>query len=239
MTNSKSGIYQIRNLINDKKYIGSTNNFSNRFSSHKRFLRKNRHVNQHLQNAWNEHGEGNFEFEILEVVDVDNLLMIEQQYIDRYWSLNVLYNKNNIADKPPNRSGIKLTDKHKRNIGNAQKAIGNKPPGWFGKKRGQDYCQKMSVRFKEMNHLPPSRKGSTISKEHKEAISKASKKEVYQFSLDGDLIKKWNSILEALQALGKNIKSSSISECLSGRNKTAYGFIWKLEYEQHTQNNSW
>lgn len=231
MTNSKSGIYQIRNLINDKKYIGSTKNFSNRFSSHKRLLRKNCHTNQHLQNAWNKSGEDFFKFEILEFVNVDSLLLIEQQYLTKFWSLDVLYNKNDIADKPPTRTGIKLTDEHKRNIGNAQKAIGNKPPGWLGKKRGQDYCQKMSVRFKEMNHLPPSRKGSTISKKHKEAISKASKKEVYQFSLDGVFIKKWDSIMDALQGLNKKLKSSSISECLSGRNKTAYGFIWKLEHE--------
>lgn len=231
MTTSKSGIYQIRNIISDKKYIGSTNNFSNRFSSHKRNLRKNSHSNQHLQNAWNKHGEENFRFEIIELCDIENLLLLEQAHIDKCWTIGLLYNANQIADKPPNRTGVKLTDAHKRNIGNAQKAIGNKPPGWLGKKRGLEYSKKMSSLFKEIKHRPPSRKGSTITKEHKDAISKSAKKEVYQFSLDGKLIRKWNSIKEALTSLNKSVKSSSISECLSGRNKTAYGYIWKFKNE--------
>lgn len=231
MTANTSGIYQIKNTQNNKLYIGSTNNFKNRFSSHIRNLRKNQHSNQHLQNSWNEYGEDVFHFEIIELCEVKVLLEREQAHINSFWSLGVLYNKNPIADKPPCRTGISLTDAHKKNIGLAQKAIRNKPPGWLGKKRGADYSNKMSLLFKKMNHLPPSRKGSTLSKEHKEAFLKSNRKEVYQFSLDGNFIKKWDSIFEALQALNKNTRSSSISECLSGRNKTAYGFIWKLKNE--------
>lgn len=51
-------------------------------------------------------------------------------------------------------------------------------------------------------------------------------KEILQYSLDGALIKKWKGISNVCRTL--DFKSpSSISNCLSGRYKTAYGYIWK------------
>jgi predicted GIY-YIG superfamily endonuclease len=38
------GIYQIRNIVNDKKYIGSTVNFTKRWARHKMMLRSKRKV---------------------------------------------------------------------------------------------------------------------------------------------------------------------------------------------------
>ena len=55
----KTGIYQIRNIINNKIYIGQSLNIKTRFLQHKQALRKNRHPNQHLQNAWNKYGKSN------------------------------------------------------------------------------------------------------------------------------------------------------------------------------------
>ena len=60
------GIYIIRNLVNDKIYVGSSVNIRRRFSQHKSTLRHNTHKNKHLQNAWNKHGEENFEFIVIE-----------------------------------------------------------------------------------------------------------------------------------------------------------------------------
>lgn len=62
------GIYQIRNLINDKRYIGFTHKFNARWTDHKKKLNQNRHGNPHLQTAWNKYGSENFVFEILEVI---------------------------------------------------------------------------------------------------------------------------------------------------------------------------
>lgn len=62
----KSGVYIIICLNNFKFLIGQSNNISKRFNYHKQNLRKNKHENPHLQNAWNKHSEDNFLFEILE-----------------------------------------------------------------------------------------------------------------------------------------------------------------------------
>ena len=42
------GIYMIRNINNDKKYIGQSRNITSRWTKHKCELNGNRHHNQHL-----------------------------------------------------------------------------------------------------------------------------------------------------------------------------------------------
>lgn len=50
-------------------------------------------------------------------------------------------------------------------------------------------------------------------------------KMVYQFSMDGILLKEWNSMTEAANSL--DIHRSSISRCVLGNGKSAGGYIWK------------
>lgn len=60
------GIFQIRNLKNDKVFIGSTPNLDVVFNRHKFQLSAGGHPSKPLQKDWNELGEENFAFEILE-----------------------------------------------------------------------------------------------------------------------------------------------------------------------------
>lgn len=76
------GIYCIENLINHKKYIGSSINIYQRWSNHKSDLRGNRHHNNHLQDAWNKYGENNFKFSIIELCDEAEIKEREQYYLD-------------------------------------------------------------------------------------------------------------------------------------------------------------
>lgn len=48
---------------------------------------------------------------------------------------------------------------------------------------------------------------------------------VYQYSLDGELIRKWHSCKEIERQLEFN--QGYINRCCLGKCKTAYGFIWK------------
>lgn len=57
-------------------------------------------------------------------------------------------------------------------------------------------------------------------------------KSIFQFDLNGNFIKRWNSIGEAK----KEIKSGDISGCLNGRTITAGGYIWKYENEIKNEN---
>lgn len=62
------GVYQIRNVIDGKIYVGSTSrSFEKRWYGWKADLRRNK-GNSHLLAAWDKYGADNFRFEILEVV---------------------------------------------------------------------------------------------------------------------------------------------------------------------------
>lgn len=95
----KSGIYQIRNTLTNKRYVGSTNDLTDRLSEHKRYLHRGVHGNKHLQAAFQKFGHGNFCFEIIEECNVGILLEREQYYIDLYKNLG-LYNFNFLAAAP-------------------------------------------------------------------------------------------------------------------------------------------
>lgn len=98
---NKSGIYQIRNLLDGKIYIGSATDFYSRKNyEHFYLLRKNKHVNCKLQRAFNKYGEDNFVFEIIEFIkDEDKLLECEQYWMDRFNVVEDGYNIQPIAGK--------------------------------------------------------------------------------------------------------------------------------------------
>lgn len=52
-------------------------------------------------------------------------------------------------------------------------------------------------------------------------------RKVNQYDLERNFIKQWDSVVDVLEYLNKSKKSGSISNCLSGRAKTAYGYIWE------------
>lgn len=58
------------------------------------------------------------------------------------------------------------------------------------------------------------------------------RKPVYQYSLSGDLIKKWNSIADVERETG--YRGSSITSACKGRIKQSYGFIWSREEKEQS-----
>lgn len=78
----KSGIYEIRNTANGKRYIGSAASLRGRKATHLSYLRRGIHHNTHLQRAWNQYGEPSFTFTTLLYCAKDSLLMYEQLLID-------------------------------------------------------------------------------------------------------------------------------------------------------------
>lgn len=52
-----SGVYQIRNVIDNKRYVGSSINLYKRWRTHKWMLRKGIHHSIYLQNTWNKNSE--------------------------------------------------------------------------------------------------------------------------------------------------------------------------------------
>ena len=62
----KMGVYQIRNLVNDKVFIGTALNLPGILNSNKGQLNAGSHRSKALQSEWNEFGAENFVFEVLD-----------------------------------------------------------------------------------------------------------------------------------------------------------------------------
>jgi group I intron endonuclease len=95
-----SGIYQIRNSVNGKIYVGSAKNIYARWTAHKAQLRENRHHSILLQRAWNKYGAFAFSFEVIEFLDSDRYFDIapareihyirEMRSADRKFGYNII-----------------------------------------------------------------------------------------------------------------------------------------------------
>jgi len=80
-----SGVYSIQNLVDGKRYIGSTSrSVKKRWVQHRSHLRAGKHHSVLLQRSWNKYKEEFFEFSVLERCVPGDCLVREQFYIDKY-----------------------------------------------------------------------------------------------------------------------------------------------------------
>ena len=82
MANKICGVYKIKNIINNKIYVGSSKDIKNRWYQHKNLLDNGIHGNRHLQNAWDKYGDENFKFEIIEECEPAIQFEREQFYLN-------------------------------------------------------------------------------------------------------------------------------------------------------------
>ena len=112
-----TGIYCIKNLINDKKYIGQTKDrFVERYWNHLWHLKQHSHFNRKLQYSFNKYGEDNFVFYILEELDNnEDINFLEQNYIIKYDSVANGYNMQ-YGEQPVNLHTF-ITEEHRKKVG--------------------------------------------------------------------------------------------------------------------------
>jgi GIY-YIG catalytic domain len=81
------GIFAIRNLINEKVFIGKSENLDGIFNRIEFQLKADCHTQKDLQADWNELGREKFTFEILEeIVQRENLdIKKELEFLENLW----------------------------------------------------------------------------------------------------------------------------------------------------------
>ena len=83
-----SGIYCIKNIANNKVYIGRTNNLYDRVIQHRKLLNTNKHANLYLQREYNKYSSENFIVLIVEECGVNALIEREEFFMIEFDSLN-------------------------------------------------------------------------------------------------------------------------------------------------------
>ena len=155
-----SGIYTITNKINGHKYIGGATSLSNRWSAHRRNLRRGTHCNEYLQRAWNKYGEQAFLFKTLFRCGKKSLLELEQMAMD---TLDPEYNMLPVAGS---RLGAKNTDEQKAKF---IAAVSGSKHHFFGRKFTDEHRAKISA----------SMTGKVRSAEYRANISEAKRGNTY------------------------------------------------------------
>lgn len=84
LVSKRAGIYLITHEASGKCYAGSAVDLCRRHAEHQRMLRRGAHENDHLQKAWNRHGQDEFSFVILFYCAPADLLFFEQRVLDYY-----------------------------------------------------------------------------------------------------------------------------------------------------------
>lgn len=110
----------------------------------------------------------------------------------------------------------------------------------LGRIRSKEHKQKLSASLKGNQYrlgkthteetkakISVIHKGKKYSDESRAKISAVKFKPIIQYDIQENFIREWDSITQA--TLDLNLNRSSISHCLTGRQKTAGGFIWKFK----------
>lgn len=167
----RSGIYEIRNTSNGKRYIGSSAVLRARLSRHENELRRGIHVNPRLQASWNKYGPASFEFKPLLFCDIDKLLLYEQIAIE---GLKPEFNIAIYAGAPMRGRKASLETRAKLSAAGMGRILSVEERAKIsaantGKKRSPEALAKLSARMKgKQHHL-----GHTHSSEAKAKVSAA------------------------------------------------------------------
>lgn len=154
-----AGVYEIRNTLNGKVYIGSSVNVGRRLAAHRQALARGNHSSRHLQAAWARHGADAFSFRKLLICAPDNLVLYEQLLVDGCNALDPAsgYNKRTVVQS---NAGMKLTEEHKCKI--AASVPRGEAHQYFGK-RLSEAAYKAAADLKRANGLSPEWRASLSS----------------------------------------------------------------------------
>lgn len=202
----KRGVYQIKNLVTGKVYVGSTTtSFIYRWRQHHSKLKMGRHENAHLQSSYIKYGDSNFEYTILYVgTSLEDIRTKEQEFINALDSCNPNrgYNLDTIVD----RHSRSEETKRRISLSKIGKCSGTSN-GFYGK----THSDEVKNRLRQI-HL--GRKASDITK------AKMAEKKKIMVRINGTI---YPSIKEAAQEL--NMSEVTLGRWVKDERKMGYEIV--------------
>jgi group I intron endonuclease len=227
-------IYKISNSVNGKVLIGQTTQPpQRRWYAHLYNLRKQKHCNHHLQNAYNKYGESAFTFEVLDKTAKSHkkLNELEIKYIKQFNTMNPSIGYNKLSGGENKYVSDSLRSVHRYRMQKLY-ATGWKHP-MLGKSHTTESKQKMSDTHKHYYKLHKHHSlGSHCSNNTKQKLkehwnSKRKENPILLISPTDRIFELNVSTREfcKIQKLNPNSRRS-IDRLITGQFKSAYG--WKL-----------
>jgi group I intron endonuclease len=233
------GIYKITSP-SEKVYVGQSINIEDRWKKYERFLTNKKSVGPKIYNSLQKYSPENHIFEIIEECSLEQLNEREahykQQFINEFgWKMALfceLYDNGGGPRSEEIKNKIKIYSMGKNSKCILQYDLdGNFIQEWSSIKKAEDQYKKgikevLVKKIKTAGGYIWRYKEDPLSLDYKLSIHKSCKK-VYQFDLNNNFIKEWNSVIEIQKEL--NFPNSNISTCCNKKQKTAYGFKWSYE----------
>jgi len=140
-----SGIYQIKNTLNGKCYIGSAVDIQRRWRDHLSALRRGQHCNGHLQRSFEKYSEDAFMFAVLEQVeDTSQLIIREQHYLD------TLKPEYNISPTAGSSLGVRRTEETRQKV--SESKTGERNPSYGKHPSAATRTKQSAAQAGERNH---------------------------------------------------------------------------------------
>jgi len=171
----KSGVYKIQSKIKSERiYIGSSVRINNRWKLHIKSLQDGKHGNQKLQRHYNKYGESDLQFIIIEECERNNLLKVEQLFID---SLNPYFNICKIAGSPMGRiikeeSRMKMREAWKKRKPITKKQLKIRSMSHIGQKVSDETKEKHRIHMLNNKNALGSRRTEKQKMEKSKAVKK-------------------------------------------------------------------
>lgn len=181
------GVYKIKNLVNNKVYIGSSVHVLKRWCEHIVRLNSKTHHSIYLTNAWHKYGRDNFIFEVLEYCEKEKLVEREQYWMDMYNAYDKNFGYNLRIDAESNR-GLPPSKETRIKL-----SVSN-----TGLKRSEETKRKIKERIftKEWrDNISKSQIGKTVSQKTKNLLlsySAQSKSEETKIKISKSVKESWN-----------------------------------------------
>lgn len=205
------GIYCLRNVINDKRYVGCSSNIEKRYIHHLSELRKlNRNIkstNEYLFNDFKHFGEHNFVFEILEECHDECLLNKEYFWINYYNTTNLNFGYNLRVDTT---QGMIVHESTRTKISERVK---------YEYESG--VRSKIKVSEDASNRWKDEHKRKSMSK----SVSNSKSCYFLQYSKSGILVNVWKNINQLLY-VNPDFKWQNIYASCNKNKKSYLGYVW-------------